>query len=452
MLNRRQLIVTGSSLLFAGAAARSLAQEATPPDVSSTRYVSMNADTGAIFAQEGAHDQVAIASLTKVFTAIEAIELAPLDTVITTSEDDFQPAEATVMGFGAGETFTLEELIYGMMLPSGNDAAYAIARSLGHQQGDSAEESVQRFMDQVNERVLAMGLENTHLINPDGWGVPGHYSSAADVAAFMSYASNSDFLIQVMGTHTYTTRSGYVLVNTNRALTTAPSVLAGKTGYDNDSGWCLVQLAQRDNTRIVAVTLDGVAPDIWYNDNLLLLDYGFDRQTALGNDPFEGDTMAWADPAPVLFAQAGSGEVAIAGQTEDDEIVVTREETAPRREQQATVPEEAAEQLAIEFDAKRSSGVLGGISGAILAGSIGVIRWMDFGGDRTGESISPSLRATGRSLRRGLPLLPSVGRSRSAGETDVENFEELENDTDDGDDPFDEEDDPGASQPEHFAR
>ena len=93
----------------------------------------MNADTGAIFAEQGAHDQVAIASLTKVFTAMQALQMAPLSTRITTTSDDYQPAEATVMGFGAGETFTLEELIYGMMLPSGNDAAYAIARSLGHQ-------------------------------------------------------------------------------------------------------------------------------------------------------------------------------------------------------------------------------------------------------------------------------------------------------------------------------
>lgn len=428
MLNRRQIIASGSSLLLAGAFARSSSQEATPPQVSSTRFASMNADTGALFAQQGAHDQVAIASLTKVFTAMEALQLAPLDTRITTTADDYQPAEATVMGFGAGESFTLEELIYGMMLPSGNDAAHAIARSLGYREGDTAEEAVQRFMDLVNQRVLAMGLQNTHLLNPDGWGVPGHYSSAADVAAFMAYASTSEFLMQVMGTYRYTTSAGYVLLNTNRALTTAPSVVSGKTGYDGDSGWCLVQLAQRQNTRIIAVTLDGVAPDVWYTDNLVLLDYGFDRQTALGADPFDGEVMAWSDPASVLFAQAGTGEVAIAGQTEDDEIVVTREETTPRRAQIA--PDPGPEVEPITFNGHRSSGLWSAVTGSILAGSMAVSRWADFGGDRTKETIVPSLQAARDSIKGTLPSLPTLNFRRSSAESIEDEPEDFEREPD----------------------
>lgn len=435
MLNRRQLIATGSSLLLAGASVRSSAQEATLPQVSSTRFASMNADTGALFAQQGAHDQVAIASLTKVFTAMEAIQLAPLDTRITTTADDYQPAEATVMGFGAGESFSLEELIYGMMLPSGNDAAHAIARSLGYQEGDSAEEAVQRFMDLVNQRVLALGLKNTHLLNPDGWGVPGHYSSAADVAAFMAYASTSDFLMQVMGTQRYTTSAGYVLTNSNRALSTAPSVVSGKTGYDGDSGWCLVQLAQRQNTRIIAVTLDGVAPDVWYNDNLVLLDYGFDRQTALGSDPFDGEVMAWSDPAPVLFAQAGTGEVAIAGETEEQEIVVKREETTPQRAQ--IIPDPPQVQEPMQIDGEQSSGLWAGIAGTILAGSIAVSRWADFGGDRTRETIIPSLQAAGSSIKGTLPQLPSINLRRSADESSESDLDGFEDEEDFYEDEFD---------------
>lgn len=414
MLTRRKLISAGTGLLLAGATARAQSQEATPPQVSSTRFVSMNADTGAIFAEQGAHDQVAIASLTKVFTAMEAIQRAPLDTNITTTADDFQPSNATVMGFGAGETFTLEELIYGMMLPSGNDAAYAIARSLGYREGDTAQEAVQRFMDLVNQRVLAMGLQNTHLLNPDGWGVPGHYSSAADVAAFMTYATSSDFLTEVMGTYRYTTRSGYVLVNTNRTLTTAPSVIAGKTGYDGDAGWCLVQMAERQDTRIVAVTLDGVAPDVWYNDNLLLLDYGFDRQTALGAQPFEGETMRWADPAPALFAQAGSAEVSITGQTDTRELVVEREESQPVQ----IAMTQPSQPQSIALDARKGDARLAGLGATILAGAIATSRWSDFGGDRTKETLRPSLNAVGQSVKRMLPPLPQIPSRRVEADKD----------------------------------
>lgn len=400
MLNRRQLITSGTSLLLAGAISPVVAQ--TDLQVNSTRYISINADTGAVFAQRDAHDQVAIASLTKVFTAMEAIQNAPLDRLITTTADDLQPAEATVMGFGVGETFTLEELIYGMMLPSGNDAAHAIARSLGNQEGDTAEEAVQRFMDMVNQRVLAMGLQNTHLLNPDGWGVPGHYSSAADVAAYMAYASTSDFLVRVMGTYRYTTSTGYVLINTNRTLTTAPSVIAGKTGYDDDSGWCLVQLAQRENTRVIAVNLDGIAPGDWYNDNLLLLDYGFSQQTALGTSTFEGETVTWSDPAPALFSQAGSGEVTISGETESDDVVITREETTPPPVRVETAPPSAA------FDGRKSDGVLAGIGATVLAGAMAASRWVDFGGDRSSTTLGPSARAATNALKRLVPPLPSL--------------------------------------------
>lgn len=403
MLTRRQLIATGTGLLLAGAVTPAAGQEAAELQINSARYISTNADTGAIFAQRGAHDQVAIASLTKVFTAMEALNLAPLSTQILTTSDDMQSADATAMGFGPGETFSLEELMYGMMLPSGNDAAHAIARHLGYQEGDTAEEAVQRFMDLVNQRVLAMGLQNTHLVNPDGWGVPGHYSSAADVAAYMAYASTSDFLMTVMGTSRFTTSSGYVLVNSNKVLTSSPSVVGGKTGYDWDSGWCLVQLAQRDNTRIIAVTLDGIAPDDWYNDNLVLLDFGFEQQKALGSNEFDGEFVAWQDPAPTLFAQAGVGEVAISGETATDEVVFTREEPVKVPERVQQIPPAVSEPDPIAFDGRAGSGLLAGVGAGVLAGAIGVRRWVDFGGDRSGDSIRAGISAVTTSLRHMVP-------------------------------------------------
>lgn len=405
MLTRRQLMGTGVGVLLGSAVVSTAAQEVEELQINSSRYISTNADTGAIFAQRDAHKQVAIASLTKIFTAMEAVNLAPLDTIITTTEDDMVSSEATVMGFGPGETFTLEELIYGMLLPSGNDAARAIARSLGAEEGDDAETAVNRFMDLINQRVQDMGLKNTHLINPDGWGVDGHYSSAADVAAFTAYASHNDFVLQVMGTKTYTTSNGYTVTNTNKVLTSAPSVLGGKTGYDDDAGYCLVQIAQRNDTRIIAVTLDGIAPDDWYNDNLVLLDYGFEQQDALGSKAFTGEFVTWIDPDTAVFLQAGTGAASIVGDATSGETVVQQVEkpvTVPKQEATKSQPAISASDVA--FSGKKSSALLAGLGSAVMVGTMAASRWQELGGAFTPAAAAEGLGAITGSLRRTNPL------------------------------------------------
>lgn len=293
-----------------------IAQEVPELQITSTRYIVIDAATGEVYAQRNANDEVAIASLTKVFTAVQALNMAPLDTLITTKPSDLQSAEATTMGFGPGETYTLKDLIYGMLLPSGNDAAYAIARSLGYQEGDSDEEAVERFMALVNQRVDNMGLEHTHLLNPDGWGVPGHYSSASDVAAFMRYATEYPFIVDVMGTRSYTTSNGLLTItNSNRLLNSYGALVGGKTGYDDDAGWCLVTLAESGNAQMIAVTLDGVAPADWYDDNRVLLDYGFQRKSELATSgaAFNGDVVRYVDPDVGQLASSGKPEAAITG-------------------------------------------------------------------------------------------------------------------------------------------
>ncbi len=296
------------------------AQEAAELQITSKRYIVVDAATGHVFAQRGANDRVAIASLTKVFTAVQAIEMAPLDTPITTKDSDLRSPEGTyfgtsgtLMGFGVDETYTLEDMLYGMLLPSGNDAANAIARSLGARPGDTDEEAVQHFMDLLNQRVADMGLENTHLINPHGWGVEGHYSSASDVAAFNRFITHYPKLMEIMGTGSYTTSNDFLTVtNTNRSLNQYPSVEAGKTGYDLDAGYCLINIARRDTTEVIAVTLDGVAPGDWYDDNATLLDYGFEQQAALTSSgaEFDGDVASFVDPSIASIARSAKPSTA----------------------------------------------------------------------------------------------------------------------------------------------
>ncbi|MDQ3779302.1 MAG: D-alanyl-D-alanine carboxypeptidase [Chloroflexota bacterium] len=287
------------------------AQEVPELQITSTHYIVIDADTGEVFAQRRAHESVPIASLTKIFTTIEALESASVDTEITTTEADLVGLDATYMGFGPGETFSVKDLIYGMLLPSGNDAAQALARSLGAEPGDSEQQAVDRFLARINQRVRDMGLTETTLVNPDGWGVPGHVSSAHDLATFTMYALHYPRFVEAISTSRYETASGgYVLTNTNKMLEQYEGLIGGKTGYDDDAGYCLVEVAERDGSTMISVTLDGVAPDDWYDDNRVLLDYAFAEKVARTERGAEisGERLSYLDPdAAVIVRSAAAG-------------------------------------------------------------------------------------------------------------------------------------------------
>jgi D-alanyl-D-alanine carboxypeptidase (penicillin-binding protein 5/6) len=285
------------------------AQEVPDLKINSKRYIVIDADTGEVFAQRGANDRVAMASLTKVFTAIEAIEAGSPDLRITTSEADLVSADNSMMGFDPGETFSLEDLLFGLMLPSGNDAANAIARSLGAQPGDSPDLAVQRFVDRMNTRIANMGLTDTNLVNPSGWGVPNHYSSAHDLAVFTMYALQYPRFVELISTLEHDTATGgYHLRNNNRLLTMYPSVLGGKTGFDYDAGWCLIEVARRDGSTMISVTMDGIHPDDWYDDNRVLLEYAFEQKAArlAANAQITGQVVSFRDPDAVIIAQVAT--------------------------------------------------------------------------------------------------------------------------------------------------
>jgi D-alanyl-D-alanine carboxypeptidase (penicillin-binding protein 5/6) len=287
------------------------AQEVPELQITSTNYIAIDAETGEIYAQRGAHEHRAPASLTKVFTAIETIESVPPDMPVITSESDMVSEFASQVGFAPGEQFTVEELLYGMMLPSGNDAARALARSAGAEEGDTDEEALDRFLSRINQRIQNMGLTDTHLVNPDGWGVPGHYSSAYDLAAFTMYALRYPRFVKAFSTGTYETADGaYEFRNNNRMLRTYEGIVGGKTGYDDDAGWCLINVAERNGRRVIAVTMNGVAPDDWYDDNRVLLDYALEQQAlrAETGAGITGEVLRFRDPdAAIILAMGSAG-------------------------------------------------------------------------------------------------------------------------------------------------
>jgi len=307
----RCLAIVVALALATGASPR-LAQavDQTGPDlqITSKFYIVIDAGTGEIFASRGAHERAAMASLTKMFTAIEGIEAAEPGYLIETKPADIPGPSATTMGFGPGETFSFQDLLYGMMLPSGNDAARAIARDLGYQPGDTDQEAVDRFLGRINQRVKDMGLTDTNLVTPDGWGVPGHHSSVYDLAAFTMYALQYPRYVDAFSAYEYVTDSGQYLSNTNRMLNLYDGIVGGKTGFDFDAGYCLIEVAERNGTRMISVTLDGVAPDDWYDDNRVLLDYAF-AQEAAGNrrQPVAAGVVAFKDPDAAFIAKNSVG-------------------------------------------------------------------------------------------------------------------------------------------------
>ena len=302
-------VVLTASFGAAGSRHRVSAQDDLASQISSKRWIVIDADTGEIFAQQNADAEVAIASLTKIFTTVQALEMAPLDTPITTDESDLFDENSTQVGFGPNETFSLEDLLYGMLLPSGNDAAHAVARALGAQTGATGAQSVAHFVDLENQRIATMGLTETHLVNPHGLGVPGHHSSAHDLAAFARYAIKFPEFLKIIGTASYTTANGYSFNNTNKLLSESDELIGGKTGYDDDSGYCLVEVFRRGDSTMITVTLDGVAPDVWYEDNVILADYAFTQKAArIADGKPIGATLNYRDPdAAMLQTNATPG-------------------------------------------------------------------------------------------------------------------------------------------------
>jgi D-alanyl-D-alanine carboxypeptidase (penicillin-binding protein 5/6) len=163
----------------------------------------------------------------------------------------------------AGAVYTVEELLYGLMLLSGNDAAAALA---DHCAGDMAS-----FAALMNEKAEELGLQNTHFMNSHGLDAEDHYSSARDLALLTAAAMENRAFSRIFGTRTYTL-CGTEIENHNKLLTSYEGCLGGKTGYTKAAGRVLVSCAERDGLRLICVTISD--PDDWV-DHAALYDAAF---------------------------------------------------------------------------------------------------------------------------------------------------------------------------------
>lgn len=207
-----------------------------------------------------------MASTTKIMTALIAIENGRLDDIVTVPKEAYG-VEGSSMYLMLGEKVSLLDLLYGLMVNSGNDAAIAIAIHIGG--------NVEGFTELMNKRAEKLGLTNTHFVTPNGLHDKEHYTTAYDLAVIACEAMNNEIFRQLASTSYYTTQTGEVkryLKSKNKLLWQYEGSTGIKTGYTKAAGKCLVFSAERDGMETVGVVLNSA--DI-FDDASKILDYGF---------------------------------------------------------------------------------------------------------------------------------------------------------------------------------
>lgn len=230
--------------------------------VSAKSAILMEASTGKVLFSQDIDTKRGMASTTKIMTALIVLESADLEELVTVKQS-CTGIEGSSMYLQPGEQLTVSDLLYGLMLQSGNDCATVLA--------DHVAGSTEQFVSLMNQKAADLGLCNTHFTNPSGLPDKNHYSSASDMAHLTAYAmQNADFRA-IVATKKFRAGTHY-LVNHNRLLSMCEGVDGVKTGFTKSAGRCLVSSAVRNGVRLIAVTLN--APDDW-RDHKQLYDFGF---------------------------------------------------------------------------------------------------------------------------------------------------------------------------------
>ena len=225
--------------------------------------------TGRVLVENNKDARLPMASTTKIMTTLLAIEHGDLDTPFLVGEE--ANVEGSSMGLKVGDTVTLRDLLYGMLLESGNDAAnVAAVRVAG---------SVEAFAELMNQRAAQIGMTNTHFVTPSGLDDEQHYSTAYDMALLAAEALDNELFREICASTKKTLCFGNppyerTLYGHNKLLTSYEGAIGVKTGYTKTARRCLVSAAERDGVLLIAVTLN--CTDDW-NVHRELLDYGFSK-------------------------------------------------------------------------------------------------------------------------------------------------------------------------------
>ena len=261
----------------------------------------MEATSGSILYEHNSKQKKYPASVTKIATAIYAIENANINEIVTVS-DNARNAEGTRVYLEAGEQVTLEKLLYGLMINSGNDAAIAIAEHISGTEEQFA-------MDLTNYLIEKTGIQNTNFTNSSGLFDENHYSTAHDLAKIVQYAMKNEAFMKFFNAKELrwigeswdtTIVSHHRLVNGEIPY---EGITGGKNGYVPQSRYTLATTAIRDNMQLIAITLGGNKNDIYY-DTTKLFDYGFGSFHEViinSNTTYTLNDRIYSNPNPIHF-------------------------------------------------------------------------------------------------------------------------------------------------------
>jgi len=238
--------------------------ETVYPSNSAKSAILLHSDTDSVLFEENADERMLIASTTKMLTALVVLENSELDEYVEI-KSEYCAIEGSSMYLMPGTSCTVGDLLHGLMLASGNDAAAALACHVGG--------SIEGFADMMNERAGELRLENSHFVNPHGLDAPEHYSTARDLAIIASEAMKNERFEAIASTRSIT-MNGLTFINHNKLLWNYEGALGIKTGYTMAAGRSLVSCAERDGLRLICVTLSD--PDDW-SDHAALFDWGFEN-------------------------------------------------------------------------------------------------------------------------------------------------------------------------------
>lgn len=270
-------------LVFLALVGKAIAAPAWPnaPEVKAKSVYIMETSSDTVLYEKEASNKMYPASTTKLMTCLLAVENSSMDEMVTFSENAVYLMEGAVtIDSQVGEEMRLEDALYGLMLPSGNDCAVAIAEHIAG--------SVEAFADMMNARAKEVGATSTHFVNPNGLPDENHYTTAHDMALIAKEAFKNSVVAKIVSTTSYTaapTNMSNERTFKNINMLIQPNsdyyderVIGGKTGYIDEGGRCLVTYAKQDNMSIVIVQLNGGTAMI-FDDAKALVNFSFDNFT-----------------------------------------------------------------------------------------------------------------------------------------------------------------------------
>lgn len=246
----------------------------------------LEAESGKVLYAKNDSMRLFPASTTKILTALLAIEHGNLDDRITVGKEAMlKTSGESTAWLKQGQTLTLRELLAGLMLPSGNDAARTIAiytakKQMGNSQA-SGEEALDYFVEMMNKKAKALGANDSHFMNPHGLHHPNHYSTAHDLGLIAMAAMGNQSFKEIVSSRVFRDEA-ITYENRNQLLDDkSPFYFDGangiKTGFTDEAGYCLISSAERNGKKVIAVVLKSTKNSVW-NDSIVLLEKGFERE------------------------------------------------------------------------------------------------------------------------------------------------------------------------------